>query len=284
MNRSIRISEPAAGRGVCGLVIIIICVAVSAVCHAAVSIDYTYDNLGRLKTVVRDDGQRNNYGYDEKGNIIVANGLDTDSDGLYDAEEAYYGTVAGNPDTDADGLDDGEELNLYGTDPNNADVDGDGLLDSFEVAYGFDPFVDEGAAGQDPDGDGLTNLQEQVYGTNPFETDSDGDNIADNIEISRGLNPAVNEPALMSIVSSYFLNPANVPVQADGDMNNDGVVNAADVLIATRILTGQQIITSLQSLHGDVAPLVGGLPSPDGRFDLGDLLVIQRKALGLVDF
>jgi hypothetical protein len=36
--------------------------------------------------------------------------------------------------------------------------------------------------------------------------------------------------------------------------------------------------------HGDVAPLVNGSPDPDGQFNAGDLLVIQRKALGEVDF
>ena len=36
-----------------------------------------------------------------------------------------------------------------------------------------------------------------------------------------------------------------------------------------------------QQLHADVAPLSGGLPAPDGMFNLGDVLVIQRMALGL---
>ena len=348
------------------------CSLLSLSSYAAVTIDYTYDNLNRLKTVTRDDGQKNNYGYDAKGNIIVTNGQDSDGDGLYDAEEIYHGTSSGNPDTDGDGLRDGDEITLHGTNPNNPDHDGDGLLDGFEVQYGFNPLVDEGAAGLDPDGDGLTNLQEQSYGTNPHDTDSDNDGVDDNDEIAQGRNPAVNEAAIMAIITMLLLddcvdtdgdglddcfeqqigtnpnltdsdtdgltdyeevnydgnpasynpyhsvtnpagtdldanesdtdgdgysdqaeitagadplNPADVPsAAADGDMNNDGVVNAADVLIATRIISGQLTITAEQMSHGDVAPLVNGQPSPDGQFNTGDLVVIQRKVLGLVNF
>jgi subtilisin-like proprotein convertase family protein len=74
------------------------------------------------------------------------------------------------------------------------------------------------------------------------------------------------------------------PAGADGDLNSDGTVNAADVLIATQILTSQRTITPEQMGHGDVAPLVAGQPAPDGQFNVGDLVVIQRKALGLISY
>ena len=71
---------------------------------------------------------------------------------------------------------------------------------------------------------------------------------------------------------------------ADGDANLDGVVAAADVLLVLRILTGQYTPTPLQQQHMDVAPLVGGVPAPDGELNTGDLLLIQRKAMGVVGF
>jgi hypothetical protein len=72
-----------------------------------------------------------------------------------------------------------------------------------------------------------------------------------------------------------------VAPDSDGDLNDDGVVNTVDVLLAQRMLMGQ-IPANLA--RGDVAPLAGGVPAPNGLFDLGDVLLIQRKALGQITF
>ena len=76
----------------------------------------------------------------------------------------------------------------------------------------------------------------------------------------------------------------NISSVADGDLNGDGLVNTADALLSTRIVMGQLTPTQDQIYHGDVAPLVNGIPVSDGLFSLGDALVIQRKALGLISF
>jgi hypothetical protein len=65
--------------------------------------------------------------------------LDTDHDGLTDAQEAKYGTNPLKADTDGDGLTDGEEVKIYGTDPLKADTDGDGYSDGEEVKKGYNP-------------------------------------------------------------------------------------------------------------------------------------------------
>jgi len=65
--------------------------------------------------------------------------VDTDRDGLTDAEEALYGTDPNKADTDADGLTDRDEVKVYDTDPLKPDTDGDSYLDGEEVINGYDP-------------------------------------------------------------------------------------------------------------------------------------------------
>lgn len=64
--------------------------------------------------------------------------VDSDEDGLTDAEEAELGTDPNNADTDGDGLPDGAEVDL-GSDPTLADTDGDGYTDADEVDEGTSP-------------------------------------------------------------------------------------------------------------------------------------------------
>ena len=65
--------------------------------------------------------------------------VDSDGDGLSDADEANEGTDPLERDTDGDGLEDGEEISRHGTDPTDADSDDDGFKDAFEVSQGTDP-------------------------------------------------------------------------------------------------------------------------------------------------
>lgn len=64
--------------------------------------------------------------------------VDTDGDGLTDAEEMRLGSNPTLRDSDSDGLQDPEELRL-GTDPTQKDTDGDGLDDVEELEIGLDP-------------------------------------------------------------------------------------------------------------------------------------------------
>jgi hypothetical protein len=166
-------------------------------------------------------------------------------------------------DVDGDGLSNADELSM-GTDPYSADTDGDGLADGAggKVATGDIP----GAVDLDLDGfaDG-----EQDYSTDPLLEDSDGDSFGDGVEVTNGSDP---------------LDDTSFPIVADGDLNDDGLVNVVDVLLAQRIVTGQLPLTQDYLDRGDVAPLLNGVPDSDGAFNLGDVLVIQRKALGLVNF
>ena len=81
-------------------------------------------------------------------------------------------------------VDDGDKLTSHG--PICVDWDADGLPDDWELAYGFNPTVDDSML--DADGDGLSNLEEYERGTDPTNPDSDGDGILDGDEVN-DLNP-----------------------------------------------------------------------------------------------
>jgi len=70
--------------------------------------------------------------------------------------------------------------NLEQTDA--GDPDGDGLTNLQEYEYGSNPTVDDMAA--DNDSDGLSNYDELVlYGTDPTKADTDGDGFSDGLEV-----------------------------------------------------------------------------------------------------
>lgn len=72
--------------------------------------------------------------------------LDSDSDGLTDAEEPVFGgTDPFDPDSDNDGLLDGAEVNTHGTDPLLFSTDGDGIGDGDEITNNMSPFYNHDA-------------------------------------------------------------------------------------------------------------------------------------------
>ncbi|HHJ36765.1 MAG TPA: hypothetical protein ENJ87_13470 [Gammaproteobacteria bacterium] len=115
-------------------------------------------------------------------------------------------------------------------------------------------------AALDSDGDGLSDFDEiNIYGTLPDNPDTDGDFINDGIEVSNGGNP---------------LDPLVWPNLADGDIAPlgapDGLINAADYLLAQRIVLGDLTATSLELAHSDLYPVA----APDGVIDISDLILL----------
>jgi len=94
---------------------------------------------------------------------------------------------------------------------------------------------------------------------------------------------ALSSAGTLAKYCAPFMYPPGTLV-ADGDINTDGFVNAADILLGTQAAVGSRLLNPVEFGHGDVSPLISSVPNPDGTFDLSDLLVITRKALGLITF
>ncbi len=59
------------------------------------------------------------------------------------------------------------------------------------------------------------------------------------------------------------------------------VPDITDALKSLNFAMKLEIPTADEILHGNVAPLIEGVPQPDGVINLGDTIVILRKVVGL---
>ena len=82
---------------------------------------------------------------------------------------------------------DDPDCKITGT-SSGVDTDGDGIPDTEEVRLGLDPQNPQDAL-EDPDEDGLMNIEEWKYGTNLFAADTDNDGWNDKEEIDAGTDP-----------------------------------------------------------------------------------------------
>jgi len=152
------------------------------------------------------------------GQLLAVYSPDDDQDGIPNQEEAEQGTLPINTDSDGDGLLNTAEWFEHGTDSANADSDGDGIDDGVEIAAGTSPVN----AGTFP-GDGDINEDSTT-------------NLGDLVLLYR------------MVMGTLTPTPAQL---TRADMNQDGQLNAADIL-----LLQQQL---LQSWLGVGAPSSGAI-------------------------
>jgi hypothetical protein len=112
-------------------------------------------------------------------------------------------------DNDNDGMDDDWEISHFGTLAYSAgdDPDSDNLSNINEYNNHTDP------NNPDTDGDGLTDGFEVLNSLNPNDTDTDDDTMGDGLEVTYGFNPLVND--------------------AYGDIDNDDLPNFWEVNLGT---------------------------------------------------
>lgn len=120
-------------------------------------------------------------------------GHDSDSDGMPDEWESFYGLNPENPD-DANGDADNDSLtNLQEysnrTDPTSKDTDHDGMPDAWELDNNLNPLIDD--ADGDMDSDGWTNLEEYQLGYDPNNSSPDKPIGLSRADDGRSLTPTL---------------------------------------------------------------------------------------------
>jgi hypothetical protein len=154
--------------------------------------------------------------------VTVLDGtLDSDGDGLTDAEEAALGTDPLAPDSDFDRITDLDELFL-GLDPLDPDVDDDLLDDGLELDLGTDPLD------PDTDNDNLQDGWEALLQLDPLDADTDDDGLTDGSEIYfTGTDPARAD----SDGDACRDGADTAPLQFGPDTDGDDVADGCDVCV-----------------------------------------------------
>ena len=234
--------------------------------------------------------------------------IDSDNDGLSDAEEKELGTDPKLSDTDSDGIADNEEIGSnisepldsdkdgiidaldrdddndgidtvlegqVGTSPLLVDTDADGLNDFDELGNNPDKPIDTDEDGiinaldTDDDDDSLETSTELELGTNPLLADSDSDGISDSAEINDLLDVPSNSETSVDPNSNFSNDKSNT-----SDQDNDGL---SDVIEA-RLNTNPKKIDSDGDGISDYDE-VGGNPDQPLDKDLDGII----DALDIVD-
>src|SRR5579863_3839516 len=142
---------------------------------------------------------------------------------------------------------------------------GDGIPDDWKVAHGLDP-NDPYLAMEDPDHDGLTNLEEYQNGTDPNNPDTDGDGISDGDEVLTGSNPLdIHSFNLAAALSSITVSPASFQLvfntvsgsasrqlQAVGNVIDGRTIDMFNPLYQTQVASSDLTVASFGAVPGQV--------------------------------
>lgn len=87
------------------------------------------------------------------------------------------------------------------------------------------------------------------------------------------------DPATMNVLA---VNSAGVSTR-DGDINIDGKVDISDLVMGIQVIVRvHPMLNENQMFRGDVGPMRSGIPIPNNKFTIEDLMLIMRKVVGIM--
>lgn len=222
-----------------------------------------------------------------------------DSHGMMASASVNLVVNASDPDSDNDGMDDAWELGFFGdlNQDSTDDFDNDGISNGVEFSNGSNP----------TDKAPLVNISSPINGTpvangstitlSGTASDAEDGNVSANISWSSNLDGYLGTAATLNGVSLSLgvhtvtatvtdsaggspLTPAVIQLDVlphDGDINDDGTVNSADILLLQKHISGQATLPAAAIIRGDLYPATSG----DGVLTASDLLLMEKLILGL---
>lgn len=179
--------------------------------------------------------------YADWDEVFTDEETDTDTDEVPDYIEELFGTNTNSDDTDGDGVSDYIEIFKISSDPNVYDTDSDGTLDGDE----------------DPDNDGLSNIEEIEIGTDLTKADSDSDGLTDYDEFNHyQTDPLIYDTDADGVSDGYEIQIGTDPLVADGSFEITKTEGNTDDNITASVdieLSGEQVDTlNIEAVDNDI--------------------------------